>query len=95
MVYTSPLIYTHTQNTKVRNKKKNRVEVEFQTGLSDMVILLTTAVNTSVRPILAVDSVESPELVAALSRALKDQGARWQEIEHDRFSPSSSILFVT
>lgn len=63
-----------------------RVEVEFQTGLSDMVTLDTALVNTSVRPILAVDSVENPELVAALSRALKDQGARWQEIEHDRFN---------
>lgn len=63
-----------------------RIEVEFQTGLSDMITRSTTKVNTSVRPILAVDVVESPELVAALTRGLKDQGARWQEVEHDRFN---------
>ncbi len=63
-----------------------RVEVEFQTNAAAQVTTNNTRVNTSVRPILAVDAVENPELVAALSRALKDQGARWMEVEHDRFN---------
>lgn len=60
-----------------------RIEVEFET---QQITTNTARVNSTVRPLLAVDCVENPELVRALSRALKDNGARWMEVEHDRFN---------
>ena len=64
-----------------------RVEVEFQTSVTAQVINTQTVTDSAtVRPILAVDVIENPDLAKALSKSLKDQGARWLEIEHDRFN---------
>jgi len=64
-----------------------RIEVEFQTSAAAQVVNTTSVADAvTVRPILAVDCIENPDLVRALSKSLKDQGARWLEIEHDRFN---------
>jgi len=63
-----------------------RIEVEFHSQERDQITVSTANVTTSVRPLLAVDCVENPELVRALSRSLKESGARWMEIESDRFN---------
>ena len=66
-----------------------RVEVEFHSQASAQITKDGTKVTKSVRPILAVDCVENPELVRALSRSLKESGARWLEIENDRISAAA------
>ena len=69
-----------------------RVEIEFHSQPSAQIVVragkggVAATATTSVRPILVADVVENPELVRALSRSLKESGARWNEIEHDRFN---------
>ena len=70
--------------------KNLRVEVEFHSQVADQIVVATGNATTSVRPLLAVDCVENPELVRALSRSLKESGARWMEIEHDRFNAAAT-----
>lgn len=70
--------------------KNLRIEVEFHSQVADQIVVNTAQATTSVRPLLAVDCVENPELVRALSRALKENGARWMEIEHDRFNAAAN-----
>ena len=77
-----------------------RVEVEFESaaGTKSQIVNATTDTFTSVRPILAVDVIENDDLVAALTKAIKDNGARWNEIEHDRYNikaPDANVAGAT
>lgn len=63
-----------------------KIEIEFFGGLADGILQDVSQTPTTVRPILAVDSVEDPRLLAPLVKALKERGARWNEIESDRFT---------
>jgi len=75
-----------------------RVEVEFHSQPSAQIVVrsgkggVAATTTTSVRPILVADVVENPELVRALSRSLKESGARWLEIENDRFNAAAPAL---
>ena len=66
--------------------KNLKVEITFFSAGADQINTNVTRVPKSVRPILAVDSVEDPRLLDPLVKAMKERGARWNEIETDRFS---------
>ncbi len=74
--------------------KNLKIEITFFSGLTDQVSTNTSRVNTTVRPILAVDSVEDPRLLDPLVKALKERGGRWNEIETDRFSVNARAAEV-
>ncbi len=70
------------------------VEIEFFSNPTDQINTNTTRQPFSVRPILAVDSVEDPRLLMPLVKALKERGGRWNEIESDRFTMPGRVAEV-
>lgn len=63
--------------------KNLRVEVEFDTRATAQVLVDTTKVLTTLRPLLMVDVLENPVIVDKLNKQL--QTASWLEVEHDQF----------
>lgn len=66
--------------------KNLKIEITFFGGVGNQLSTNVTRDNKTVRPILAVDSVEDPRLMEPLVKAMMERGARWMEIETDRFS---------
>lgn len=68
--------------------KNLKIEIEFSGNVGNQVSVNQSAgatANQSVlRPILAVDYVDDDRIMMPLVRALKDNGVRWNEVEHDR-----------
>ena len=65
-----------------------KIEIEFGANTLNQVSVnqttATTAAQSILRPILAVDYVDDERIMMPLMRALRDNGVRWNEIEHDR-----------
>ena len=69
--------------------KNLNIQIIMTGKLTDQVLLDITAAIVPVRPILAVDVLENPKIVQQMRKSL--EGARWLEVEHDRFLiPESS-----
>ena len=64
--------------------KNLNIQIEYSTLLDRQLLVNTTAHITSKRPILAVDVLQNPKIVAKLNGQLKS--ARWLELEHDQFN---------
>ena len=64
--------------------KNLNIQIEYSTLLDRQLLVDTTAHITSKRPILAVDVLQNPKIVAKLNGQLKS--ARWLELEHDQFN---------
>jgi len=71
-----------------------KIEIEFISSGTQQIITNVTHAPLSVRPILAVDSVEDPRLLMPLVKALKERGGRWNEIESDRFSVAGRVAEI-
>lgn len=65
-----------------------KIEIEYGgNSLNQVAVNQAAAANAAqsvLRPILAVDYVDDDRIMMPLMRALKDNGVRWNEIEHDR-----------
>ncbi len=65
-----------------------KIEIEFGGNSLNQVTVNQTVASTNaqsvLRPIFAVDYVDDERIMMPLMRALKDNGVRWNEIEHDR-----------
>ena len=69
--------------------KNLNIQIIMTGKLTDQVLDNVTAAIVPVRPILAVDVLENPKIVQQMRKSL--EGARWLEVEHDRFLiPASS-----
>ena len=69
--------------------KNLNIQIIMTGKLTDQVLANVTATIVPVRPILAVDVLENPKIVQQMRKSL--EGARWLEVEHDRFLiPASS-----
>lgn len=64
--------------------KNLNIQIEYSTLLDRQLLVNTAAHVTSKRPILAVDVLQNPKIVARLNGQLKS--ARWLELEHDQFN---------
>ena len=60
-----------------------RIEIELDTRQQSQPLVSVITTQTSIRPILAVDVLENPEIVDKLNDSLN--GASWLEVEHDQF----------
>ena len=64
--------------------KNLNIQIEYSTLLDRQLLTDVTAHITAKRPILAVDVLQNPKIVAKLNGQLKS--ARWLELEHDQFN---------
>lgn len=69
--------------------KNLNIQIEYATLLDRQLLVNTTANIKSKRPILAVDVLQNPKIVAKLNGQLKS--ARWLELEHDQFNIPQSV----
>ena len=60
------------------------IQIEYSTLLDRQILVNAAAHITSKRPILAVDVLQNPKIVARLNGQLKS--AKWLELEHDQFN---------
>lgn len=60
-----------------------RLEVELDTTRANQISVKTDTAQNSLRPVLAVDVLENPNIVDKMNRGLN--GASWLEVEHDQF----------
>ena len=70
--------------------KNLNIQITLTGLLADQILEDISAVVNGVRPILAVDVLENPKIVAQMRKSLDT--ARWLEIEHDRFLIPQSTL---
>ena len=69
--------------------KNLNIQIIMTGTLLDQVLNNVTATVETVRPILAVDVLENPKIVAQMRKGL--ESARWLEVEHDRFLIPQSV----
>ena len=69
--------------------KNLRIEVEFNTALSQQLSVDTANAFDTLRPVLVADVLENPKIVDSLNKQLKV--ASWLEVEHDQFVIPQSV----
>ena len=79
-------ILNHLQALPTTIFKNLTIEIEFEASTARQILTATDA-NTIdiIRPVLAVDFIDNPAIVAPMTSGLISQGARWLEIEHDNY----------
>lgn len=70
--------------------KNLRVEVEFDVSATSQVLVDSTKVINTIRPLLIVDVITNPTVVENLNKGL--QTATWLEVEHDQFVIPQTVL---
>ena len=73
--------------------KNLNIQITMSGKVSDQILYSTTAPVNGVRPILAVDVLENPAIVANMRKGLTS--TRWLEVEHDRFFIPRSVAVPT
>jgi len=68
--------------------KNLRIEIEFDAERTNQLLADTATTFNTLRPVLAVDVVENPTLVASLDKNFNS--ASWLEVEHDLFVGSAT-----
>ena len=69
--------------------KNLNIQIEYAGALDRQILTDVTAHITTARPLLAVDILQNPKIVARLNGQLKS--ARWLELEHDQFNIPQSV----
>ncbi len=69
--------------------KNLNIQIEYASLLDRQILADVTAHINTIRPLLAVDVMQNPKIVAKLNGQLKS--ARWLELEHDQFNIPQSV----
>ena len=69
--------------------KNLNIQIEYSSLLDRQILADVTAHINTARPLLAVDVLQNPKIVAKLNGQLKS--ARWLEVEHDQFNIPQSV----
>ena len=62
------------------------IEIEFEANPNSQILVNTNRTVSVLRPVLAVDFIDNPNIVAPVTADLQANGVRWLEVEHDNFA---------